>query len=63
MQARIKIGLAICKVDDYIVGKDPSVAVDITTTSENAREKKHVPLQGEPHAKRMHSHQVRIQML
>ena len=42
LQTRVKMGWAICKIDDYIVAKNVSAAAVIITNIENARGKKHV---------------------
>jgi hypothetical protein len=43
IQTRLKLGWAICRVDDYIVVKDASFTANITTTSETSSGRIHVP--------------------
>jgi hypothetical protein len=63
MQARIKLGWAICKVDDYMVPKRCFRCSGYNHNFRHCKGEETCPfLRGEPQTKRMQGHQTRVQM-
>jgi len=60
IQDRIKLGWAICRVDDYIAAKGAFVAADITTPFGTARGGDMSTVHWESQTKRLHSRQINI---